>query len=114
MSDMLNGKPRKIIHIDMDCFYASVEIRENPALADKPVAVGGRAEQRGVLSTCNYIARQFGLHSAMPTAQALKLCPNLVLLPVNMPLTALPTAAEKSVIWEAVWVWFRSAFSCNP
>ena len=86
MSDMLNGKPRKIIHIDMDCFYASVEIRENPALADKPVAVGGRAEQRGVLSTCNYIARQFGLHSAMPTAQALKLCPNLVLLPVNMPL----------------------------
>ena len=86
MSDMLNGKPRKIIHIDMDCFYASVEIRENPALADKPVAVGGRAEQRGVLSTCNYIARQFGLHSAMPTAQALKRCPNLVLLPVNMPL----------------------------
>ena len=70
----------------MDCFYASVEIRENPALADKPVAVGGRAEQRGVLSTCNYIARQFGLHSAMPTAQALKRCPNLVLLPVNMPL----------------------------
>jgi len=86
MSDMLNGKSRKIIHIDMDCFYASVEIRENPALADKPVAVGGRAEQRGVLSTCNYIARQFGLHSAMPTAQALKRCPNLVLLPVNMPL----------------------------
>jgi DNA polymerase IV len=86
MYDMLNGKPRKIIHIDMDCFYASVEIRENPALADKPVAVGGRAEQRGVLSTCNYIARQFGLHSAMPTAQALKRCPNLVLLPVNMPL----------------------------
>ena len=86
MSDMLNGKPRKIIHIDMDCFYASVEIRENPALADKPVAVGGRAEQRGVLSTCNYIARQFGLHSAMSTAQALKRCPNLVLLPVNMPL----------------------------
>lgn len=77
---------RKIIHIDMDCFYAAVEIRENPALADKPVAVGGRAEQRGVLTTCNYLARQFGLHSAMPTAQALKRCPDLVLLPVNMPL----------------------------
>ncbi|ACS97370.1 DNA polymerase IV [Aggregatibacter aphrophilus NJ8700] len=86
MSDTLNTKPRKIIHIDMDCFYASIEIRENPALADKPVAVGGRAEQRGVLTTCNYIARKFGLHSAMSTAQALKLCPNLVLLPVNMPL----------------------------
>lgn len=86
MSDSLSYKSRKIIHIDMDCFYASIEIRENPALADKPVAVGGRAEQRGVLTTCNYIARKFGLHSAMPTAQALKLCPNLVLLPVNMPL----------------------------
>lgn len=77
-------KEQKIIHIDMDCFYAAVEIRENPALAGKPVAVGGRAEQRGVLTTCNYHARQFGLHSAMPTAQALKRCPDLVLLPVNM------------------------------
>nr|WP_233116028.1 DNA polymerase IV [Aggregatibacter actinomycetemcomitans] len=86
MPDSITRKPRKIIHIDMDCFYASTEIRENPFLADKPVAVGGRAEQRGMLTTCNYAAREFGLHSAMPTAQALKLCPNLVLLPVNMPL----------------------------
>ena len=86
MPDSLSCKPRKIIHIDMDCFYASIEMRENPTLADKPVAVGGRPEQRGVLTTCNYIARKFGLHSAMPTAQALKLCPHLVLLPVNMPL----------------------------
>ncbi|OBW90674.1 DNA polymerase IV [Gallibacterium genomosp. 3] len=75
---------RKIIHIDMDCFYAAIEIRENPSLADKPVAVGGTPQQRGVLATCNYIARQYGLHSAMPTAQALKRCPHLVLLPVNM------------------------------
>lgn len=77
---------RKIIHIDMDCFYAAVEMRENPQLVGKPVAVGGNANQRGVLTTCNYEARKFGLHSAMPTAQALKLCPNLVLIPVNMPL----------------------------
>ncbi len=77
---------RKIIHIDMDCFYASIEMRDNPDLQAKPVAVGGESRQRGVLSTCNYIARRFGLHSAMPTAQALKLCPELVLLPVNMPL----------------------------
>lgn len=77
---------RKIIHIDMDCFYASIEMRENPALKDKPVAVGGSATQRGVLATCNYKAREFGLHSAMPTAQALKRCPDLVLLPVNMAL----------------------------
>ncbi|MGC7590029.1 DNA polymerase IV [Bisgaard Taxon 46] len=77
---------RKIIHIDMDCFYASIEMRENPALKDKPVAVGGLATQRGVLATCNYKAREFGLHSAMPTVQALKRCPDLVLLPVNMAL----------------------------
>lgn len=77
---------RKIIHIDMDCFYASIETRDDPRLIGKPVAVGGSVENRGVLATCNYVARQFGLHSAMSTAQALKLCPDLVLLPVNMPL----------------------------
>lgn len=82
----MSAYSRKIIHIDMDCFYASIEIRNNPSLADKPVAVGGSVARRGVLTTCNYIARQFGLHSAMPTAQALKRCPDLVLLPVNMPL----------------------------
>lgn len=77
---------RKIIHIDMDCFYAAVEMRENPNLKDRPIAVGGSADQRGVLTTANYPARQFGLHSAMPTAQALKLCPGLILLPVRMDL----------------------------
>ena len=64
--------PRAIIHIDMDCFYAAIEIRDNPALADEPVAVGGSAESRGVLTTCNYLARTFGCHSAMPTFQALR------------------------------------------
>lgn len=82
----MTARPRKIIHIDMDCFYASVEIRENPALQGKPVAVGGSSRQRGVLTTCNYEARKFGLHSAMPTAQAIKKCPNLILVPVNMAL----------------------------
>ncbi len=76
---------RKIIHIDMDCFYAAVEIRDNPELGKLPVAVGGTKDKRGVLTTCNYIARSYGIHSAMPTANALKLCPSLVLLPVNMP-----------------------------
>lgn len=76
---------RKIIHIDMDCFYAAIEIRDNPLLNNKPVAVGGLANQRGVLCTCNYIARQYGVHSAMPTAVAQRLCPDLIVLPVNMP-----------------------------
>lgn len=75
---------RKIIHIDMDCFYAAVEIRDNPKLIGKPVAVGGNANERGVLCTCNYIARKYGVRSAMPTMTALRLCKDLVLLPVNM------------------------------
>lgn len=77
---------RKIIHIDMDCFYAAIEIRDNPTLQGKAVAVGGDPTRRGVLTTCNYEARRFGLHSAMSSAQAIKRCPDLVLLPVNMPL----------------------------
>jgi DNA polymerase IV len=79
------SKTRKIIHIDMDCFFAAIEVRDNPALKNKPVAIGGTVEQRGVLSTCSYEARKYGLHSAMPTVQALKVCPKLILLPVNMP-----------------------------
>ncbi len=67
----------------MDAFYASVEIRERPELADKPVIVGGRPDQRGVVSAANYIARKFGVHSAMPTATALRLCPQAVLLSVS-------------------------------
>ena len=79
---------RRIIHLDMDAFYASVEIRERPELADKPVVVGGRADGRGVVSAANYIARRFGVHSAMPTATALRLCPGLVVLPGNHALYA--------------------------
>ncbi|SMY31659.1 DNA polymerase IV [Photobacterium andalusiense] len=79
---MINPLPsqRKIIHVDMDCFYAAVEMRDNPALRDIPIAIGGRSEQRGVVSTCNYLARKYGIHSAMPTAQAMKLCPHLTLV----------------------------------
>jgi DNA polymerase-4 len=72
---------RQIIHVDMDAFYASVEIRDRPELADRPVIVGGRPDQRGVVSAANYIARRFGVHSAMPTATALRLCPQAVVLP---------------------------------
>jgi DNA polymerase IV len=78
------NKERKIIHVDMDCFFAAIEIRDNPDLKGKPVAVGGDADRRGVLCTCNYEARQYGLHSAMATAHARKLCPDLIVLPVNM------------------------------
>lgn len=69
----------------MDCFYAAVEIRDNPSLKNKPVAVGGGGgDRRGVLCTCNYIARSFGVRAAMSSSQAQRLCPDLILLPVDM------------------------------
>lgn len=72
---------RKIIHVDMDCFFAAVEMRDDPSLRDIPIAIGGSRVQRGVISTANYPARKYGVRSAMPTAKALRLCPHLKLLP---------------------------------
>ncbi len=77
---------RKIIHIDMDCFFAAVEVRENPHLKGKPVAVGGKPNTRGVVAACNYEAREFGVHSAMPMSKAYQKCPALITMPVQMAL----------------------------
>ncbi|MHA6915784.1 DNA polymerase IV [Ralstonia pseudosolanacearum] len=75
---------RKIIHCDCDCFYAAIEMRDDPRLVGRPLAVGGRPERRGVVATCNYEARKFGIHSAMPMAQAVKRCPDLLIVPPAM------------------------------
>ncbi|HEY8898810.1 MAG TPA: DNA polymerase IV [Chthoniobacterales bacterium] len=83
--DVVHPATRKIIHVDMDCFYAAVELRERPELAGRPVAVGG-GSRRGVVTTCNYEARKFGVHSAMPGFMARERCPQLVFLPLRFDL----------------------------
>lgn len=75
-----------IIHGDLDAFFASVEQRENPSLQGQPVIVGGHPDTRGVVSTCSYEARRYGVKSAMPLSMARRMCPQAVFLPVNMKL----------------------------
>ena len=75
---------RKIIHVDCDCFYAAIEMRDDPSLAQKPLAVGGSADRRGVIATCNYEARAYGVRSAMSSRHALKLCPDLTIVKPRM------------------------------
>ena len=74
---------KTILHIDMDAFFAAIEVLDNPSLKGKPVIVGGLS-RRGVVSTASYEARKFGVHSAMPIFQAKKRCPHGVFLPVRM------------------------------
>jgi DNA polymerase-4 len=74
---------RKIIHIDMDCFYAAVEMRDRPELRGKPIAVGGSPEGRGVIATASYEARKFGVRSALASATAIRLCPQLIIVRPN-------------------------------
>jgi len=79
----VQGHGRKFIHVDMDSYFVAVELLDAPWLRERPVAVGGKAIERGVISTSNYIAREFGVRSGMATATAQRLCPDLVLLPVR-------------------------------
>ncbi|MGH8485920.1 MAG: DNA polymerase IV, partial [Pseudomonas sp.] len=84
MADPTGSKnERKFIHVDMDSFFVSVELLDAPHLIGRPVAVGGTAAERGVISTANYIAREFGVRSGIATATAQRLCPDLVLLPTR-------------------------------
>ena len=83
---LMNDLSRKIIHIDMDAFFASVEIRDNPKLKGKPVIIGNDPRKtggRGVVSTCSYEARSFGIHSAMSSKEAYERCPQAVFIPGN-------------------------------
>ena len=72
---------RKILHLDLDAFFCAVEEQRDPSLRGKPFAVGGRPDARGVVASCSYPARQFGIHAAMPMARAVRLCPQLIIVP---------------------------------
>ncbi|HLS27282.1 MAG TPA: DNA polymerase IV [Opitutales bacterium] len=91
---------RTIIHIDMDCFYAAIEVRERPELRGKAVAVGGSSHQRGVITTCSYEARKFGVRSAMPTYLALRRCPELIVLPTRFDLYREESAKIRRIFSE--------------
>lgn len=91
---------RKIIHLDADCFFAAIEMRDDPSLINRPIAVGGRSELRGVISTCNYEARRYGVHSAMPTRTAKRLCPDLLVLPHRMEAYREASMQMRSIFYE--------------
>ncbi len=77
----MSDRPRAIVHLDLDAFFAAVEVLENADLAGKPLLIGGRPEERGVVAAASYPARAFGVRSAMPMHQALRLCPQAIVLP---------------------------------
>jgi DNA polymerase-4 len=76
---------RTIIHLDLDAFFCAVTIQQRPELQGVAFAVGGRPDERGVVASCSYPARQYGIHSAMPMAQAVRLCPTLLIVPPDFP-----------------------------
>src|SRR5574337_1274267 len=93
---------RRVLHVDMDTFFAAIELRRHPELTGKPVVIGGHGDpaQRGVVSTASYEARRYGIHSAMPLRNAYRLCPEAVFLPVDYDEYSRVSATIKALLRE--------------
>jgi DNA polymerase-4 len=91
---------RKIIHVDMDAFFASVEQRDNPQYQGKPLIVGGQPNSRGVVAACSYEARKFGIHSAMPSSRAYKLCPQAIFVPPRFESYRAVSQIIRTIFWR--------------
>ncbi|MDQ6954293.1 MAG: DNA polymerase IV [Mariprofundaceae bacterium] len=93
-------RQRKIIHVDMDAFFASVEQRDHPEYYGKPLIVGGKPNSRGVVAACSYEARKFGIHSAMPCSQAYRLCPEAIFVPTRFEAYREASAIIRDIFWR--------------
>ena len=91
---------RQIIHLDLDAFYCAVEEQGDPNLREVPFAVGGRPEERGVVSSCSYAARAMGIHSAMPMKQAIQICPELIIISPHFPVYQESSRAVMQRLWD--------------
>ncbi|MFW5451065.1 MAG: DNA polymerase IV [Methylophagaceae bacterium] len=91
---------RKIIHVDMDAFFASVEQRDQPEYRGKPLIVGGKPNSRGVVAACSYEARKFGIHSAMPSSQAYRLCPQAIFVPPRIDIYREISNQIRTIFWN--------------
>ncbi len=91
---------RKIIHIDMDAFFASVEQRDQPVYKGKPLIVGGQPNSRGVVAACSYEARKFGIHSAMPCSRAYRLCPQAIFVPPRFEAYREVSTQIRTIFWH--------------
>ncbi|ORU91219.1 MAG: DNA polymerase IV [Cycloclasticus sp. symbiont of Poecilosclerida sp. N] len=96
----MTSPQRKIIHIDMDAFFASVEQRDNPELQGMPVIVGGQPNSRGVVAACSYEARQFGIHSAMPCSRAHRLCPQAIFIKPRFEAYKEVSKKNREIFWR--------------
>ena len=96
---------REIIHLDMDAFFASIEQLRHPELRGKPLIVGGHPKRRGVVSTCSYEARKFGIHSGMPTRTAMRLCPEEDILGLSISLPGLIDHNNLTILHSAETGW---------